>query len=67
MAHTGHILVSLANGTARCSLTLENIVFRMRKDYLRIILFLMAKEDLCFKKQLTSMQDLKNSNWIILD
>ena len=39
----------------------------MRKDYLRIILFLMAKEDLCFKKQLTSMQDLKNSNWIILD
>ena len=42
-------------------------MFKIRKDYLRIILFLMETKDLCFKlSKLTSIQDLENNNWIIL-
>ena len=42
------------------------IVFKIRKDHLRIIFFLMAIEDPCFK-QFTSIHNLKKNNWIILD
>ena len=39
---------------------------KIRKNHLRIIFFLKAIQDLCFK-QLTIIQDLEDNNWIILD
>ena len=42
--------VNSTNGTARCLLTFKKIVFKMRKDHLRMIFFLMAIYDLCFKQ-----------------
>ena len=42
------------------------VVFKIKKDHLRKIAFLMAIQDICFK-QFASMQGLENSNWIISD
>ena len=48
-------LANSTNETVRCSLTLKKkkkkiIVFKIRKEYLRIIFFLVAIKDLCFKQ-----------------
>ena len=49
--HMGPTPANSTNGTVRCSLTLKKkIVFKIRKDYLRIIFFLMDTKDLCFKQ-----------------
>ena len=43
------------------------IVFKIRKDYLSIIVFLMATKKPLFLSKFTSMQDLENNNWILLE
>ena len=42
------------------------IVFKIKKDYLRIIFFLMAITDHCFK-QVHNVQDSENNNWLNLE
>ena len=53
-------IADLTNGTAWCSLTLQNTKQCLKQENInsRIIFFL---------SQFTSIQDLKNNNWIILD
>ena len=43
------------------------IVLKIRKDYLSIIVFLMATKKPLFLSKFTSMQDLENNNWILLE
>ena len=42
------------------------IVFKIRKDHMKIFFFLMAYKASVLSK-FTSMQDLENNDWIILD
>ena len=69
MAHMGPISCQFDEWNCQVFLNIQKwkIMFKIRKDYLRIILFLMETKDLCFKlSKLTSIQDLENNNWIIL-
>ena len=45
----------------------RKIKMKVRKDYWRIIFFLMAIKDNAVLSKLTSRQDIRNNNWIMLE
>ena len=61
MAHTRPIPCQFDKWNCQMFINIKKYKI-VRKDHLRIIFFLMAIQDLCFK-QFTSMQDLETNNY----
>ena len=69
MAHTGPNSCQFEKWNCRGFINNKKykIVFKIRKDYLRINFFAMAIYETFVSSKFASMQDLENNNWIILD